>query len=45
VKTFHYVSAEYLRKVAEEDYAAEKHFEGTVKVMERLYEVNKYPLP
>ncbi|XP_036789589.1 probable E3 ubiquitin-protein ligase HERC3 isoform X3 [Oncorhynchus mykiss] len=40
VKTFHYVSAEYLRMVAEEDYAAEKLFEGTVKVMERLYEVN-----
>ncbi|XP_071025008.1 probable E3 ubiquitin-protein ligase HERC3 [Oncorhynchus clarkii lewisi] len=40
VKTFHYVSAEYLRMVAEEDYAAEKQFEGTVKVMERLYEVN-----
>ncbi|XP_020324643.2 probable E3 ubiquitin-protein ligase HERC3 isoform X2 [Oncorhynchus kisutch] len=39
VKTFHYVSAEYLRMVAE-GCAVKKTFEGTVKVMQRLYEVN-----
>uniref|UniRef100_A0A673YYK1 Probable E3 ubiquitin-protein ligase HERC3 n=1 Tax=Salmo trutta TaxID=8032 RepID=A0A673YYK1_SALTR len=40
VKTFHYVSAEYLRMMAEEVCDVKETFEGTVKVMERLYEVN-----
>ncbi|XP_071263666.1 probable E3 ubiquitin-protein ligase HERC3 isoform X1 [Salvelinus alpinus] len=40
VKTFHSVSAEYLRMMAEEGCPVKKQFNGTVMVMERLYEVN-----
>uniref|UniRef100_A0A4W5NG08 HECT domain-containing protein n=1 Tax=Hucho hucho TaxID=62062 RepID=A0A4W5NG08_9TELE len=40
VKTFHSVSPEYFCMLEMKGYAVNKQFEGTVKVMERLYEVN-----
>ncbi|XP_029605527.1 probable E3 ubiquitin-protein ligase HERC3 [Salmo trutta] len=40
VKTFHSVSPEYFCMLEKKGYAVNKQFEGTVKVMERLYEVN-----